>query len=252
MQYCHLFSCLELPEVGFWAWCSLVISCPCALVISIPLGYFGGIGGASRRGILVKGANFLDALVNIDTAVFDKTGTLTEGVFEVQRVVPAEGYSEETVLDLAAQAEIHSSHPIAQSIIKAAPWVAEAAAGRMENGQGSTQGNWKNKGKGQYDSGKYEEIAGKGVKARINGSEILVGNSSLLAENGVSFTSPPMDGLTRVFVAADGQFVGTIAIADRIKADAPSAIGRLRGLGVDKTVMLSGDAAGPARVAQVE
>jgi Cd2+/Zn2+-exporting ATPase len=247
---------LLLPEAAFRDWLHralvlLVISCPCALVISIPLGYFGGIGGASRRGILVKGANFLDALVNIDTAVFDKTGTLTEGVFEVQRVVPAEGYSEETVLDLAAQAEIHSSHPIAQSIIKAAPWVAEAAAGRMENGQGSTQGNGKNKGKGQYDSGKYEEIAGKGVKARINGSEILVGNSSLLAENGVSFTSPPMDGLTRVFVAADGQFVGTIAIADRIKADAPSAIGRLRGLGVDKTVMLSGDAAGPAqRVAQ--
>ena len=247
---------LLLPEAAFRDWLHralvlLVISCPCALVISIPLGYFGGIGGASRRGILVKGANFLDALVNIDTAVFDKTGTLTEGVFEVQRVVPAEGYSPETVLGLAAQAEIHSSHPIAQSIVKAAPSAAEAAAGALDNGRSSTQGNGKYRDNGQYDNGEYEEIAGKGIKARINGSEILVGNSSLLAENGVSFTSPPMDGLTRVFVAADGQFVGTIAIADRIKADAPSAIGRLRGLGVDKTVMLSGDAAGPAqRVAQ--
>ncbi|NLY52088.1 MAG: cadmium-translocating P-type ATPase, partial [Firmicutes bacterium] len=185
---------LLLPEAAFRDWLHralvlLVISCPCALVISIPLGYFGGIGGASRRGILVKGANFLDALVNIDTAVFDKTGTLTEGVFEVQRVVPAEGYSPETVLGLAAQAEIHSSHPIAQSIVKAAPSAAEAAAGALDNGRSSTQGNGKYRDNGQYDSGKYEEIAGKGVKARINGSEILVGNSSLLAENGVSFTS---------------------------------------------------------------
>ncbi|NLA58722.1 MAG: heavy metal translocating P-type ATPase [Firmicutes bacterium] len=246
---------LVLPDAAFRDWLHralvlLVISCPCALVISIPLGYFGGIGGASRRGILVKGANFLDALVHIDTAVFDKTGTLTEGVFEVQKVVPAEGYSEETVLSLAAQAEIHSSHPIALSIVKAAvktaPWIKEAAAGALDNGRIGAQVS-----RAYQNSGQYEEIAGKGIRARINGSEILVGSSSLLTENGISFTPPPMDGFTTAFVAAGGQFVGTIAIADRIKSDATSAISRLRRLGVNKTVMLSGDAYGPAqRVAQ--
>ncbi len=236
---------LVVPGAAFTQWVHralvlLVISCPCALVISIPLGYYGGIGGASRRGILVKGANYLDALVDIDTAVFDKTGTLTEGVFEVQEVVPANGASPETVLGLAAQAEIHSSHPIALSIVKAAPWIEETAVGARDSGKAAPQG-----------SGRYEEVPGKGVKARINGSEILVGNASLLTESGINFTPPPMEGFTKAYVAADGQFIGTIAIADRIKTDAAAAIHRLRRLGINKTVMLSGDAQGPAcRAAQ--
>ena len=236
---------LVVPGAAFTQWVHralvlLVISCPCALVISIPLGYYGGIGGASRRGILVKGANYLDALVDIDTAVFDKTGTLTEGVFEVQEVVPANGASPEIVLGLAAQAEIHSSHPIALSIVKAAPWIEETAVGARDSGKAAPQG-----------SGRYEEVPGKGVKARINGSEILVGNASLLTESGINFTPPPMEGFTKAYVAADGQFIGTIAIADRIKTDAAAAIHRLRRLGINKTVMLSGDAQGPAcRAAQ--
>lgn len=237
---------LVVPGAAFTQWVHralvlLVISCPCALVISIPLGYYGGIGGASRRGILVKGANYLDALVDIDTAVFDKTGTLTEGVFEVQEVVPANGASPETVLGLAAQAEIHSSHPIALSIVKAAPWIEETAVGARDSGKAAPQG-----------SGRYEEVPGKGVKARINGSEILVGNASLLTESGINFTPPPMEGFTKAYVAADGQFIGTIAIADRIKTDAAAAIHRLRRLGINKTVMLSGDAQGPARRAAQE
>lgn len=253
---------LVLPNAAFRDWVHralvlLVISCPCALVISIPLGYFGGIGGASRRGILVKGANFLDALVNLDTAVFDKTGTLTEGIFEVQRVVPVNGYSAERVLSLAAQAEAHSSHPIAQSIIRAASRLRETAAGASDNGAGSTpdagrsQDKGKHHGTGPYAGVQYEEIAGKGVKAKVDGTEILVGNSSLLTENGIDLTFPAADGFTQAFVAADGQFIGTITIADRVKADAASAISRLRRLGVNRTVMLSGDAPGPAqRVAE--
>ena len=189
----------------------LVISCPCALVISIPLGYFGGIGGASRRGILVKGANFLDALVNLDTAVFDKTGTLTEGIFEVQRVVPVNGYSVERVLSLAAQAEAHSSHPIAQSIIRATsrlgkplpgPQITVQAVPQMQAGVKTRESITA---LGRMPGVQYEEIAGKGVKAKVDGTEILVGSSSLLTENGIDLTFPAADGFTQAFVAADGR-----------------------------------------------
>ena len=208
----------------------LVISCPCALVISIPLGYFGGIGGASRRGILIKGANYLDALVDIDTVVFDKTGTLTEGVFQVQQVTPANGFTSETVLDLAAKAEAHSTHPIALSILKANSLAESPTIGE----------------------GEYEEIAGKGVRARINGAEILVGNAKLLASSGVSFFPDSGNGVTTVYVAKDGKFAGTITIADQIKPDAATAIHDLYHLGVGKTVMLTGDAKGTAEQVGLE
>ncbi|NMB45671.1 MAG: cadmium-translocating P-type ATPase [Firmicutes bacterium] len=216
---------LFVPGAGLREWVHralvlLVISCPCALVISVPLGYFGGIGGASRQGILIKGANYLEALVDIDTVVFDKTGTLTEGVFQVQQVIPANGFAAETVLDLAAQAEVHSSHPIALSILEASSLAKPNHAGE----------------------GVYEEVAGKGVKARINETEILVGNTSLLTDQGISFSSPSNNGFTTVYVAANGEFAGTIVIADRIKPDTASAIHDLRHLGVKRTVMLTGDA----------
>ncbi len=215
---------LFIPDASLSEWVHralvlLVISCPCALVISIPLGYFGGIGGASRRGILVKGANYLEALVDIDTVVFDKTGTLTEGVFQVQEVIPANGFTQEMVLDLAAQAEVHSSHPIALSILKAASM----------------------SGSPRLSEGEYEEIAGKGVKANIDGIEVLVGNASLLASHGISFAAPSLNGATIVYVAKDNTFAGTIAVADDIKPDAATAIHELYHLGVKRTAMLTGD-----------
>lgn len=197
----------------------LVISCPCALVISIPLGYFGGIGGASRRGILVKGANYLEALADVDAVVFDKTGTLTEGVFQVQEVIPANGFTREMVLNLAAQAEVHSSHPIALSILKAASM----------------------SGSPRVSEGEYEEIAGKGIRASIEGIEVLVGNASLLASHGISFAPPSLNGATIVYVAKDHEFAGTIAVADDIRPDAATAIHELYHLGVKRTAMLTGD-----------
>jgi Cd2+/Zn2+-exporting ATPase len=218
---------LFIPGATFGDWLHralvlLVISCPCALVISIPLGYFGGIGGASRRGILVKGANYLEALADVDTVVFDKTGTLTAGVFQVQNIMPANGFTPETVLDLAAQAEVHSSHPIALSILQAA-----------RNDQ-------------LGEEGEFQEIAGKGMRAIIHDDEILVGNANLLTSHGMDFSPPPTKGTTMVHVAKDRQYVGSIAIADRIKPDAANALHGLWHLGVQKTVMLTGDAAGTA------
>ena len=201
----------------------LVISCPCALVISIPLGYFGGIGGASRRGILVKGANHLEALADVDTVVFDKTGTLTEGVFQVQEITTAEGFAEEDVLRLAAQAEIYSSHPIALSILQAA----------QESGTYTAQVS--------IPEGEFQEIAGKGLKVLVDDGELLVGNDKLLKDHGVSFNISAHNGTTMVHVAKNRQYAGSIAISDSIKKDAPSALHNLWHLGVKETAMLSGD-----------
>ncbi len=201
----------------------LVISCPCALVISIPLGYFGGIGGASRRGILVKGANYLEALADIDTVVFDKTGTLTEGIFEVQDIIPAPGFTPETVLHLAAQAEVHSAHPIALSILQASS---------IQNGLAQ--------------EGQFQEIAGKGVRAKVGDADILVGNVSLLQSQDITFTPPADYGITMVHVAYNNEYAGSIAIADRIKPGAAATLHDLWHLGVEKTVMLTGDASATA------
>ncbi|MDR2649464.1 MAG: cadmium-translocating P-type ATPase [Clostridiales bacterium] len=195
----------------------LVVSCPCALVISIPLSFFGGIGGASRNGILVKGSNYLDALRDVDTVVFDKTGTLTKGVFAVTEIVPASVFSHDALLELAAYAECGSNHPIAASIQK--------AYGNAVLRERLTE---------------YEEIAGHGVRARVDGTIVLAGNGKLMDSAGISFKKPDIIG-TVVYLAVDGEFAGHIVIADEVKPDSKKAIAELKALGVRRTAMLTGD-----------
>ncbi|HML48180.1 MAG TPA: heavy metal translocating P-type ATPase [Clostridia bacterium] len=200
----------------------LVISCPCALVISIPLGFFGGIGGASKRGVLVKGGNFLEALNKLDIVVFDKTGTLTRGVFEVSGIAPAQGRTKEELLAAAAHAEAHSSHPIAASIRRA--YAAEIDPGDIKE---------------------YEEIAGHGVRALVKGSAVLAGNGKLMQRFGIAFREAPGAG-TAVYLAIDGAFAGSISISDEIKPDSAAAIHGLKAMGVRRIAMLTGDDAGIA------
>ncbi len=207
----------ELSAWVYRALILLVISCPCALVVSIPLGYFGGIGAASRAGILVKGANVLDEIVNVHTVVFDKTGTLTRGVFKVTETESYNGFSEQEVLEWAALAEIHSSHPIARSIREA--WTGQVDPALVEQ---------------------YEEIKGWGVKAQIKGQPVLLGSSRLLEREGVETITYP-EGGSRVHLAVNAQYAGSILISDEIKKDASEAIRDLKQLGVRQTVMLSGD-----------
>jgi Cd2+/Zn2+-exporting ATPase len=195
----------------------LVVSCPCALVISIPLSFFGGIGGASRNGILVKGSNCLDALHRVDTVVFDKTGTLTKGVFAVTEIVPANGFSHAALSELAAYAEAGSNHPIAVSIQK--------AYGKAVLRERIAE---------------YEEIAGRGVRVRVDGALVSAGNDKLMIDAGIQFEKPDTLG-TVVYLAVDGVFAGCIVIADEVKPDSKRAIAALKALGVRKTVMLTGD-----------
>lgn len=196
----------------------LVISCPCALVISVPLTFFGGIGGASRKGILVKGSNYLEALAKMDIAVFDKTGTLTKGVFSVSMVHPSD-FDENELLHLAAHVERHSTHPIAVSLKQAYPNECDDCKIEEE-----------------------EEIAGHGMKAVVNGRTVYVGNGKLMDKIGANWheCSHPMQGTT-VHVAVDGVYVGHIVISDCIKEDSKEAITTLKANGVRKTVMLTGD-----------
>jgi len=215
---------LFLPGHPFGQWINraltfLVVSCPCALVISIPLSFFGGIGGASRKGILVKGSNFLEALAKTEIAVFDKTGTLTRGVFEVQRISPANGFTPELLLKNAAYAEYYSGHPIALSIRKA-------------YGKEIDPADIRNAG----------ETAGHGIHAEVSGKMILAGNRKLLAENGITVPDGENEAGTTVYVSSDGIYAGSILIADKIKDDAAEAIAGLKKNGVRKTVMLTGDA----------
>jgi len=196
----------------------LVISCPCALVMSIPLSFFGGIGGASRRGILVKGSNFLEALAQTEIVVFDKTGTLTKGVFAVQKVVP-EGISESRLLEIAAYAESYSNHPISVSLKKAYPNTIDSA--RIRD---------------------VEEVSGHGVTALVDGKTIAAGNAKLMRKLGVAFTEPEDVIGTVVHVAQDGVYRGYIVIADEIKDDAARAIQELKAANIRQTVMLTGDA----------
>ena len=192
----------------------LVISCPCALVISIPLTFFGGIGGASRCGILVKGGNYLEALAHTGTVVFDKTGTLTKGVFKVSRVSPAPGRTEQEVLELAAAAESYSSHPISKSLREACPACILQATDA-------------------------QEIAGHGVSAQVDGHTVLAGNAKLMEAKKIPYT--PDDGVgTVVYLACDGTFWGSILISDEVKPTARQAMDSLHSLGV-RTVMLTGD-----------
>lgn len=193
----------------------LVISCPCALVISIPLGYFGGIGAASRNGILVKGSNFLDLLAKVNTIVMDKTGTLTEGVFEVQTIQP-NGILESEFLELVAALEKNSTHPIAKAIVEFHPTETSA-----EN---------------------VEEISGHGLKGKVNGKEVLAGNGKLMKKFGISYDAK-IDEIVEsiVLVGIDGKFAGYITITDKIKEDAANSIQLMKENGVKQTLMLSGD-----------
>ena len=199
----------------------LVISCPCALVISIPLTFFGGIGGASRCGILVKGGNYLEALAHTGTAAFDKTGTLTKGVFKVTQTAPAPGVASDELLEQAALAESYSSHPISKSLREACPGL---DARRAADAQ---------------------EIAGQGVRTLVDGRTVLAGNARLMEANGIAYTAGSGAG-TVVYVARDGQFLGSILISDEEKPTARPAVQDLRAQGV-RTVMLTGDDPAVAR-----
>lgn len=194
----------------------LVVSCPCALVISIPLSFFGGIGGASKMGVLVKGSNYLEALSNAEIMVFDKTGTLTEGVFEVQNVEPI-GISKEELLKIAAYAEYYSNHPISKSIKNAY-----------------------NKEIDEKEIIDSKEISGKGIEAKIGKKNVLAGNEKLMNEKGIEYTKCTHVGSV-VYVAIDGKYAGHIVIADKIKEDAKRTIEELRKNNIKQTVMLTGD-----------
>ncbi len=194
----------------------LIVSCPCALVISVPLSFFGGIGGASSKGILIKGSNYLEALAKVGTVVFDKTGTLTEGVFDVTAVHP-EVIDQKELLHLAAHVERYSTHPIAISLKNAYPDEADGCS--VEN---------------------VEEIAGHGVRAVVNGKTVCVGNTKMMDAVGAMWKPCEKNG-TIVHVSVDGTYVGHIVVSDRIKADSADAIKALKAEGVTKTVMLTGD-----------
>ena len=199
----------------------LIVSCPCALVISVPLGFFGGIGAASRIGVLVKGSNFLEAAANLDTMVFDKTGTLTKGEFKVSRVEPTKGVDADELLELAAYGEVYATHPIGKSII-------EAASGK------------------DIDTSRLEDVqnvTGRGTKAKLDGKQLLVGSRKLMLENDIKEIVEESNSElgTLTFVSYDGKYKGYIVIADAIKEDAKTSIAEMKHEGVKKAVMLTGD-----------
>ena len=225
-----VFAALALAVIpplflGDWSvWVSramsfLVISCPCALVISVPLSYFGGIGGASKAGILVKGSNYLEALSRAEIVVFDKTGTLTKGNFALSEQVPAEGVAAQELLEYAALAESYSTHPIAQSI--RAAYGKELDISRVQD---------------------VREISGKGVLAQIDGAQIAAGNAKLMEEQCQSGYTPAETVGSVVYLAKEGRYLGHLTIRDEIKEDAAQAIADLKAAGVKQTVMLTGDA----------
>ncbi len=214
---------LGMTDASLWRECVtralsfLVISCPCALVISVPLSFFGGIGGGAKRGILIKGAGHLETLAACDTVVFDKTGTLTEGRFSVQSVAPVVGFSVDELLTYAAAAEQHSTHPIARALVAACESPIPTADF-------------------------VEEIAGHGIVAAVEGHRIAVGNARLMWCEGIEM-SPGADSSegTAVYVGVDGRFAGALAVSDTVRADAVRSIAALRRLGVQRVVMLTGD-----------
>lgn len=215
----------QLPQWSEWIYRALsflVISCPCALVISIPLSFFGGIGGASARGILVKGSNDLETLARCTCVVFDKTGTLTRGVFSVRALCPAENVSEEKVLVCAALAEQYSNHPISRCL-------RESWSGKPE----------------EHTVSEVREMPGEGVLATVDGASVAAGNARLMARLGLN--TPEEAGATQVFVAENGHYLGCVLIADEPKEGAEDAIAALKRLGVKKTVMLTGDREAAAR-----
>ena len=195
----------------------LVISCPCALVISIPLGFFGGIGGASKTGILVKGGNYLEALTEVDTIVFDKTGTITKGTFKVTEIINYGDYSKEEILELAAYGESFSNHPIGKSII-----------------------DYYGKDINQDYIKSYEEIAGKGIQVTIDGKEIVLGNKAILKDNNIKVNETESIG-TVVYMGSGNEHIGTIIVSDELKDNIKEDIKRLKSLGIKEVIMLSGD-----------
>lgn len=213
---------LLVPGATFSEWINralvfLVVSCPCALVVSIPLSFFGGIGGASRNGILVKGSNYLEALNNVDTIVFDKTGTLTKGVFKVTNITSRASFNDSEILEYAAYAESYSNHPIAISIQKA-------------------YGNEIDKG----DISDYEEVSGQGVKVIVKGKAVLAGNIKLMKNENIPCEEINAYG-TIVHLAVDGEYAGYIIISDELKPDSHKAVKELRSLGIKSLVILTGD-----------
>ena len=211
---------------------TLVISCPCALVISIPLSFFGGIGGASSKGVLVKGSNYLEALAETKYVVCDKTGTLTKGVFEVTHLAPAPGFTEEELLEMAAHVESYSNHPISRSLKEA-------------------YGNSTGKQVEPSRVAEVEEISGHGVSAVIGGKKIAAGNVKLMKQMNIAYAVPQKTG-TEVHVAADGTYAGYILISDRMKPNAKEAVADLKAAGVKQVVMLTGDARNVAEAAAQE
>ncbi|MGW8443431.1 heavy metal translocating P-type ATPase [Paenibacillus sp. S33] len=218
---------LVVPGAHFADWVYralvfLVISCPCALVVSIPLGFFGGIGAASRSGVLIKGGNYLEALNHVKYAVFDKTGTLTKGVFRVTGIYPAGDFTNETLLETVALAELHSTHPIAASLRES--YGKELRAERVQQ---------------------YSEISGHGIQAQIDGRLVSAGNAKLMEREHVAFNvaqqAGTLDEGTVVHVAVDGTYAGCILISDEVKEDAAQTVASLKKLGVLKTIMLTGD-----------
>lgn len=195
----------------------LVVSCPCALVVSIPLGFFGGIGGASKNGILVKGGNYLEALNNVETVVFDKTGTLTKGIFKVTEIRPENNISKDELIACAAYAENYSNHPIATSILRA--YDKEIIIDKIKG---------------------YEEISGHGVKVVLDGKEVLAGNYKLMDKENISYNKVDEIG-TVVHIAIEKKYAGYIVISDEVKEDSSKAIKALKEIGIKKTVMLTGD-----------
>lgn len=230
----------------------LVVSCPCALVISVPLSFFGGIGGASRLGILVKGSNYLEALGSTETVVFDKTGTLTDGTFSVTELIGAPGVSETELIDIAAAAETFSTHPIAQSVRAYRDSLTTDARPDSDNDANLAQPDSDSTTTGARPGSSstttaervrdVREISGQGVEAVVDGRNVLVGNGKLMAAHDIAFTATDVPG-TVLYVAADGTYLGAIVIADTVKPDAARAIADLRAAGVKKTVMLTGDRA---------
>ncbi|MCL2840859.1 MAG: cadmium-translocating P-type ATPase [Defluviitaleaceae bacterium] len=206
----------------------LIIACPCALVLSVPLGFFGGIGASSKNGILVKGGNYLEALANLDIVVFDKTGTLTKGVFEVTAMYTANGFTNSELLEYTSYAESASNHPIALSIL-----------------------NKYGKGIDKHKVSNYNEIAGHGVRVYVEGKQVLAGNEKLMNKNAIDFILNDDFG-TKVYTAVDGVYIGCIVISDEIKSDSRDTIAQLKTLGIKKTVMLTGDIANVAHAVAKE